>query len=66
MNSTPKIPHTRTIGFRLTESEYQKLVAAADQEQRRMADLVRLLVVRALKDYPNNPVQFEQPVEIKQ
>ena len=43
-----RIPRTRTIGFRLTEGEYQQLKAAAEQEQRRTAELVRLLVLDAL------------------
>jgi hypothetical protein len=60
MQITPKVSRTRTIGFRLTEAEYQQLVAAAQQEQRRTADLVRLIVVRALKAYATSKTEAER------
>ncbi len=63
MQITPKIPRTRTVGFRLTETEYTQLVEAAEQEQRRTADLVRLIVVRALKDYANKQPQSDAKAE---
>ncbi len=59
-----RVPRTRTIGFRLTEGEYQQLTAAAEQEQRRTAELVRLIVVRALKAY--RPVQAETKADGEQ
>lgn len=61
-----RIPRTRTIGFRLTEEEYAKLVAAAEQEQRRTAELVRLIVVQALKGYADKRPQTEAKVEAGQ
>lgn len=57
MQIDAKVPRTRTIGFRLTEAEYAQLVAAAEQEQRRTAELVRLIVMRALKSYADQPPQ---------
>lgn len=65
MHTSPKIPRTRTVGFRLTETEYAQLVGAAEQEQRRTAELVRLIVVRALKDYANKQSQTELKVEAR-
>jgi hypothetical protein len=50
----------------LTEGEYQQLTAAAEQEQRRTAELVRLIVVRALKDYGGKSPQTETKVEAGQ
>ncbi len=64
MHKPIRVPHTRTIGFRLTEGEYQQLTAAAEQEQRRTAELVRLIVVRALKAY--QPVQAETKADGEQ
>jgi hypothetical protein len=66
MHIGAKVPHTRTIGFRLTEEEYAQLVAAAEQEQRRTAELVRLIVVRALKGYADKRLQAEQKAEAGQ
>lgn len=66
MHIGAKVPHTRTIGFRLTEEEYAQLVAAAEQEQRRTAELVRLIVVRALKGYADKRHQVEQKPEAGQ
>ena len=66
MEIRPKVPRTRTIGFRLTEEEYTQLVAAAEQEQRRTAELVRLIVVQALKGYADKRPQAEANVEAGQ
>ena len=66
MQITPKIPRTRTVGFRLTETEYTQLVAVAEQEQRRTADLVRLIVVRALKEYASQQPQLTAKAEAGQ
>jgi hypothetical protein len=66
MHIQQKIPRTRTIGFRLTEEEYAQLVAAAAQEQRRTAQLVRLIVVQALKGYADKWPQTEVKVEARQ
>ena len=66
MHIGAKVPRTRTIGFRLTEVEYAQLVAAAEQEQRRTAELVRLIVVRALKGYADKRLQVEQKAEAGQ
>ncbi len=49
METKAKVPRTRTVGFRLTETEYEQLVDLAQQKQRRTADLVRLIVVNAIK-----------------
>jgi hypothetical protein len=62
----PKFPRTRTVGFRLTETEFAQLAAAAEQEQRRTAELVRLIVVRALKDYTSKQAQTEAKTEAGQ
>ncbi len=66
MHIGAKVPRTRTIGFRLTEAEYAQLVAAAEQEQRRTAELVRLIVVRALKSYADQQPQAAVKVEAGQ
>ncbi len=58
-----KAPKTRTIGFRLTEAEYTQLVALAEQKQRRTAELVRLIVVNALKRYTTEQPQVIATVE---
>ena len=60
-----KAPKTRTIGFRLTEAEYTQLVTLAEQKQRRTAELVRIIVVSALKRYTSEQPQVgaAAPVE---
>ena len=63
MHTLLRIPRTRTIGFRLTEGEYQQLTAAAEQEQRRTAELVRLLVLDALNRRTAQKSQTGQKVE---
>jgi hypothetical protein len=49
MSTKQNTPRTRTIGFRLTATEYTQLEALAERKSRRIAELVRLIVVRALK-----------------
>jgi ribosomal protein L2 len=66
MQREKKIPRTRTIGFRLTETEYAALVAAAEQDQRRTAELVRLMVLDALKRRAMQAIQTGQKVEAGQ
>ncbi|GEM_PF-5208592 len=66
MQSEKKIPRTRTIGFRLTETEYAALVVAAEQDQRRTAELVRLMVLDALKRRAVQNIQTTQKVEAGQ
>ena len=66
MEIRPKVPRTRTVGFRLTEEEYTQLVTAAEQEQRRTAELVRLIVVQALKGYADKRPQAAAKVEAGQ
>ncbi len=41
----------RVIGFRLSQTEYQTLVGAAQLEKRKMADLVYVIVTEALEGY---------------
>jgi hypothetical protein len=66
MQREKKISRTRTIGFRLTEAEYVALVAAAEQDQRRTAELVRLMVLDALKRRMVEVNQTTQKVEAGQ
>jgi hypothetical protein len=63
METQAKVPRTRTIGFRLTETEYEQLVTLAQQKQRRTADLVRLIVVNAIKRSVSTQPQVTANVE---
>jgi hypothetical protein len=66
MQHQKKIPRTRTIGFRLTEMEYAALVAAAEQDQRPTAELVRLMVLDTLKRRAVKEVQTGPKAEAGQ
>lgn len=63
METKTKVPRTRTVGFRLTETEYEQLVALAQQKQRRTADLVRLIVINALKRSVSTQPQVTANIE---